>query len=712
MAVAAGGSVASVSARSSKARSRHAASSARVDPSRLGSVHAASWCHAGRAPSADAPLDGILPRASPSVFPVAPYYGGFLATCDSPAPQVRLVDEMGVPTVVAGNLTEPAAYGDGGPAIRGKIGPVGAIAVRSPGEFFFVSRDTDCRIRRVSLVAPIPGAASLYAPDGDVIHEFDVGGRHTATKSALTGTPLQTFGYAAATGYLSSITDRDGLVTTITRSGSTVTLTAPFGQQTKLGLDANSYLATVTMPQTTEVINVTHGATGLLTGFRDPKANQHTFVYDSYGRLKKDTDAVASSAGIRLTPTVVDGTHFQVTVTSPEGRAVVHDVAATSAPDDPTRLEHRVISRPGQPTVTMDKAADGQWSTSRIGGSVFLSSSRVLSSANDPRWGALAPFVSAVEEKDGSRTLTRRESRTATLATPTDRYSLTALSLSSSVEASGLPTRSWTNAFLKGTPSTWLSTSPEGRQTRTTLDSKERVTVTEILGSDPVTLASLQYHYDTSGRIDQITNGTRVFGTTYDAAGWVSGTTAPESMSTSIPSRDANGCALSVVLPGSRTVGTTYDLAGNIASVTPPGKTAHAFTSNETNRLGLYAPPTIPQTPKDTGYVYDKDGLLLSVSNPALPISFTYDATNGRPLLDDGRGERAPWLRHRRPPEHVHDLGRRGNHGRVRRHARDERDHDGRVAAGAHAEPHLQQLQRARDLEPRQRHRGRRDARP
>lgn len=102
-------------------------------------------------------------------------------------------------------------------------------------------------------------------------------------------------------------------------------------------------------------------------------------------------------------------------------------------------------------------------------------------------------------------------------------------------------------------------------------------------------------------------------------------------MNTSVTSRDANGRALTVVLPGNRTVGTTYDLAGSIASVMPPGKTARAFTSNETNRLGLYAPPTIPQTPKDTGYVYDKDGLLLSVSNPGLPVSYAYDATNGRP---------------------------------------------------------------------------------
>ena len=144
---------------------------------------------------------GYPAGSTPSVFPVAPFYGGFLITCASPAPQVRFVDEMGVPTVVAGNLTQPTDYGDGGPAIRGRIGSVAAIAVRSPGEFFFVNSDVASnRIRRVSLAAPTPGSAISYAPDGDVIHEFDLGGRHTATKSALTGTALLTFAYDAATG--------------------------------------------------------------------------------------------------------------------------------------------------------------------------------------------------------------------------------------------------------------------------------------------------------------------------------------------------------------------------------------------------------------------------------------------------------------------------------------------------------------------------------
>ena len=92
------------------------------------------------------------------------------------------------------------------------------------------------------------------------------------------------------------MTDRDGLVTQIARSGSTVTITAPFGQQTKLALDANGYLASVTAPNTTEVTRTTHAATGLLTDFWDAKSNHHTFAYDTDGRLTKDT---APSPGAR-----------------------------------------------------------------------------------------------------------------------------------------------------------------------------------------------------------------------------------------------------------------------------------------------------------------------------------------------------------------------------------------------------------------------------
>lgn len=361
--------------------------------------------------------------------------------------------------------------------------------------------------------APTKASGGYYVPDRDVVHEFDGSGRHVATKSALRGTTLYGFGYDAATGYLTSVTDRDGLVMQIGRAGSNVTITSPYGAQTKMALDANGDATSITSPVTTEVTRMTHGATGLMTDFWDARSNHHTFAYDTNGRLTRDTDAVAGSLRTRLTSsTSSSGGAYTVTVTSPEGRVKTHLVDPSSVAGDRLRVESRVSSMSGMATTTLAQRTDGQWSSSRAAGATFLGSSQVLSSSNDPRWGSLAPFVSAAEEKDGTRTLTRTESRTATLASPLDPYSVTAMSIAESVAASGLATRTWTRAFQYATPSTWLTTSPEGRQTRTTLDSKERVTQAEVLGTDPVALASIQYHYDGSGRVDQVTNGMRVSG--------------------------------------------------------------------------------------------------------------------------------------------------------------------------------------------------------
>jgi hypothetical protein len=68
-----------------------------------------------------------------------------------------------------------------------------------------------------------------------------------------------------------------------------------------------------------------------------------------------------------------------------------------------------------------------------------------------------------------------------------------------------------------------------------------------ILGSSPVTLNPVSYHYDTHGRVDTVTWGSRVWGTTYNATtGWVSSTTAPASLGLTFNTRDT-GLWVSVV---------------------------------------------------------------------------------------------------------------------------------------------------------------------
>jgi YD repeat-containing protein len=85
----------------------------------------------------------------------------------------------------------------------------------------------------------------------------------------------------------------------VERENGIVTIIAPHGQHTRLALDANGYLASVTDPNGA-VTHVTHTDTGLLTNLVDVRAGTHHFQYDELGRLSKDTDATPGSPGIQL----------------------------------------------------------------------------------------------------------------------------------------------------------------------------------------------------------------------------------------------------------------------------------------------------------------------------------------------------------------------------------------------------------------------------
>lgn len=99
-----------------------------------------------------------------------------------------------------------------------------------------------------SLGTVTPSASSGYliaSEDGQRVYEFNADGIHLKTINALTGATMLTFAYDPdpAHGWLLSVTDGDGNVTTFTRSASTATLgrllsiTAPRGQVSKVTLD-------------------------------------------------------------------------------------------------------------------------------------------------------------------------------------------------------------------------------------------------------------------------------------------------------------------------------------------------------------------------------------------------------------------------------------------------------------------------------------------
>lgn len=525
----------------------------------------------------------------------------------------------------------PTTYGysgDGGPAVRALFTALGPLLVGHQGELL-VADQSASRIRRLRPRLGVTSTGVFHVPseDGAQIFEFDARGRHLRTVSALTGSVIYTFGYDPTLGQLASIIDGSGNETLIARSGSTVTITAPHGQVTTIALDANGHLASLTNPVTTEVTQLVHDSSGLLTDLWDPRGDAHHFEYGADGRLIRDVNAIPGSEGTRL-DTVFDANGWTVTITSPEGRVTTHRVDRSGALDPAVR-ERRTITRTSAGanlTTTIDKYADGAHASVAPDGTKRT----VLATAADPRWGGSMLFDSSVRTDIGHPTtthsMTRTESRSATLATPGDPWSVTSQTITTVLSGAGLSDATTTRVFAAGPPATWTTTTPAGRQTRETLDALERVTEVAVLGSTPVTLAPLQYHYDAQGRVDQVTRGSRVYTATFDpTTGWVQSTNDPAGLGVTFQERDASGRPKLVTLPGGGLLSMSYDLAGNIVSVAPPNKPAHGFSWGPTNLLANYTAPDLGFAPKDTPYTHDKDGLLVQMAQPEATAAYGYD---------------------------------------------------------------------------------------
>lgn len=204
---------------------------------------------------------------------------------------VRKVGPSGIITTIAGNGLQGYA-GDEGPSTAAQLSDrFSQTAVGKEGSLY-ISDAGNNRIRRV--LPPLPGFSSndnlIASEDGTEIYVFDGQGKHLRTLDALTQAVRHQFTYDPA-GYVTTVTDGDGNVTTITRdsSGNPIAIIAPGGQQTVLSLDTHGYLATVADPAN-QTAQLATSADGLLASLTDPKGNIHTFIYDSLGHLIKDQD--------------------------------------------------------------------------------------------------------------------------------------------------------------------------------------------------------------------------------------------------------------------------------------------------------------------------------------------------------------------------------------------------------------------------------------
>jgi YD repeat-containing protein len=579
--------------------------------------------------------------------------------------------------------------GDGGPAIRARLFQAGPMVVSPRGDIFIGDRGNH-RVRRLSLPRPSQDGTGLrIVPSSDEVYEFSSTGRQLRTLSGLRGEPRLTFDYDSA-GLLTKITEatkpgQPGKETLISRAGSSVTITGPFGHETVLTL-ANGYLAQVRNPKVDEIWLATHAANGLLTDLADPKGNAHRFDYDVAGRLFRDVDATPGSPGQRLSTTSA-GPAYTVAIVSAEGRVARHTIERGESYGDRAIVERRTITHGTGLSSVILKYADGAFKATNPGGRITT----VEETAADPRWGTLASFPSKVKTEVGSKSFTRTETRSASFGSG-DPFAVTAAAVSTTVAAGGISAIT-TSAFSPGSPAKWTTTSPHGRQVETELDTFDRVTKVKPLGASPVTLHPVDLRYDNAGRIDQITHGSRVYTVFYNTDGTVAGVTQPEGLGIGFGTHDANGRPQQITLPGSRTLGLTYDKLGNVESVLPPAKPTHWFGFDQTNRLATYVPPQpgngVTLTPKDTEYSYDMDGFLFLTAQPGGPASYGYDRA-GRIRHASALVKVSLRLRRGGTARDRGDVGRGQPHEQLRRHAAHRADDRRAVYARRHLE--LRQL--------------------
>lgn len=481
---------------------------------------------------------------------------------------------------------------------------VDRIAVAPTGEIYTSGN----KVSRVgsALGGPPANVTRISSGDGSVVFEFAESGRHERTVDAVTGVPLYVFGYDPQ-GRLTSITDREGLVTTIERlpQGDPQAIVGPFGQRTLLQANGDGYLTTVQDPLgATTTLAYYPGA--LLRSLTTPRNHVYEFGYDATGRLVSDTDP---AGGVQTLTRTELANGWSVRLESVPGRTRDQSVEELT----PGRITRTTTLADGTAS-TQTALADGFEAVAPDG-----TRSRVVQ-APDPRFGMQAPYVSsATVTTPAGRTMVTTTTRTVALANPLD-----PLSLRQSTDTTTVNGRSFTSAFDALTRRV-TSISPEGRQTVTTLDTFGRPATMQVGDLTPIA-----FHYDALGRLDRRTQGGRQTTLAYDGRGYLQRATDPLTRDV-VFTNDDLGRALSQQFPDGRLASFTYDSESNLKTLTPPGRFAHTLDYSEVNLLERYLPPTVPGA-GETTYSYDtarRPRLVTRADGQTL--TFGYQPGTGRP---------------------------------------------------------------------------------
>jgi RHS repeat-associated protein len=207
------------------------------------------------------------------------------------------------------------------------------------------------------------------------------------------------------------------------------------------------------------------------------------------------------------------------------------------------------------------------------------------------------------------------------------------LSLSSQTDTLVINGRTYTSTYTQSTR-LLSTTTPAGRTSTVTLDTKGRVVQEQVTG-----LEAVSYTYDSLGRLSTITQWSGVDARTstlsYNTKNELISILDPLSRSVGFV-YDLAGRITKQTLPDLREIQYSYDANGNVSSITPPGRPAHGFTYTPVDLESAYHPPS-PLGGEGGGegvstqYSYNLDRQLTLVTRPdGQTLQLGYEPTGGR----------------------------------------------------------------------------------
>ncbi len=430
-----------------------------------------------------------------------------------------------------------------------------------------------------------PGTGFSLTEGPGVAHRFAADGTHLSSFDPATGVTLTRIGHDEA-GRVTNIVDRFGRGLELERDGDTLTLIAPDGQRTRVGLGVDGTIGSVTYDDGS-TWRVTYDK-GLLDDVEDPSGAVAHHDYDAHGHATHVTgsDGVSTSFAKSADATGVRS----VTVTSGDGT-----VSTTRTWSDGNGRSNERVNDAGAVFGSYTRKDGMVTSTRHPSGSA---TTRTMTW--DTTFGIKIPKLST--ERLPKSGLTRTTEYAVTYPDPNRDGSFDRIERT--VKLNGRASKSVQDLAS----ATVTLTSPAGRVAVSRYDTATLLTTRVDSGG----LASSTFGYDAAGRLTTMTTGARTVSYSHDASGNVSAITGPDG-TTSTFEYDVMGRVTVQHRPDGSSIRFFHDALGNTTRIVVPSGAEHDFTSNPRGARLSYTTPLGGAY----SYHYDDARRLKSVTSPS-----------------------------------------------------------------------------------------------